>query len=237
MTAITVAAGSTFVAIQAIGERNELHEKYIESTTALDNVVEAVARYGPSKRETREKIFAPAIAYYSTVASGEVTEENVEALPEIASAKYHLAALLTKLGKSAGGQSLASATEVISLMRKQEMSPDRFPSLNASALKLAAPPEWVFVKDANLESQAMLLIFTISKATGLYQMLSQQHPEVVSFRDDLAAINEASGALQSQVPQRHSFAVQAWQQARDLLEQLAQDTPRTSISKPAWPNV
>ncbi len=229
VAAVTVAAGSTFVAMQAIEERNELQAKYSDSTAAVNKLVEAVATSGSlkgvSNAKAREEIFAPAIEYYSKVASQTPTLDNPEALPEIASAKYHLAALQTKLGMSAGVLSLGGGADAVRMMQMSNMDPDRFPSLKTSALQLTAPMDWVMVKDSGLEAQATALLFTIVNAIGVYDVLSHKHPDVIGFRDDLSAIYEASGALQSRVPTREDFAIDAWKHARTLLQGLVQERP------------
>jgi len=228
VAAITAAAGTTLVAIRMIDERNKLETQYNDSAMALDQIVHAAATTsrlkGPANIKAREEIFAPAIAYYKKIADKVSSPERPDELPEIASARFHLAALQAKTGQAASAQMLNQGVEALAMMDKAGLPPEQFPKLTP-LMGMTEPLNWILVKDAKPEDHAMVLVFMISKATGQFRALKDKHPQSIGFREDLVTVNLASAALQSQAKARVPWALTAWKEARDVLETLVRDQP------------
>ncbi len=225
--AITIAVGSTMVATRAIKRRDQLQESLAVTTKAFDDTVLAAANSsrlkGAPNAQARQEIFAPAIKGYQEIL--ESTNGDPERLDMAAAASYYLAGLQAKIGAGACVSSLGSGMEAVRKMMEAGYDIDRYPSLNESALKMTAPTDWVFVKDAKTEAHIAGLLFTFTQAIGTLQDLATKNPQATVFRNDLAGMLRISGTLQAMAPDRATFALNAWIQARDVLETLVRDEP------------
>lgn len=227
VAAILVAVGSTFVALRATKERDRLQQDFAESDKAVDGLVLAAATNsrlkGPVSADARKEIFAPAISYYQHLLS--THGQDPEHLDEAAAAAYQLAGLQAKSGAGACVSSLSAGLDNVRMMDEQGYDVSRFPSLNATALKMTTPMEWGIMKDTSMAAHAGGLLMTFQVANGLLFQLAAKHPESTVFRDDLAGLLRVSATLQSNLPPRIPFAITAWKDATAQLESLLRDQP------------
>jgi eukaryotic-like serine/threonine-protein kinase len=226
MATITLSVGSTIVALRTGRERDLAREDFARSARAFDDVVAAVASNsklkGPALEPTRKELLQPALDYYRTFVQSRAADPKM--LPERVSAQFHMAALYVKLGSKDGVSSLTQGIADLNQLKDSDLDPETFPSLQACALKVASPIDWVMVKGVD-QAYALSLVLAISRAIDTYQGLSQKYPQVVSFRDDFSALLKASAMLQAQRPERRQEALGSWLKARDALETLVRDRP------------
>jgi tetratricopeptide (TPR) repeat protein len=226
MATITLSVGSTIVALRTARERDLAREDFAKCSRAFDETVVAVASNsklkGPALEPTRKELLQPALDYYQAFVRSHAADPKM--LAERVSAQFHMAGLLVKLGSKNGVTSLTQGIADLNQLKDSDLDPETFPSLQACALKVAAPIDWVMVKGAD-QVYALTLIIAISRAINTYQALSQKYPQVVSFRDDFSALLKASAMLQSQRPERRHEALASWLKARDALETLVRDRP------------
>ncbi len=225
--AIVIAVMSALVAMWAMKQRDAFKDQAVQGTKAVNAMVDAAANSsrlkGPANAQARQEIFAPAIDYYKAI--GDELRKDPESLDRAAEAYQRSAALQAKSGKSALAFDLLSAADLFDKMMKAEYEPSRYPSLKQNALSITTPMEWAMVKDTPMAAHAFGLMQSFGMTEASLRSLADKHPTSPAFRDDLATILTYSGTLQTAVPDRHSFAMQAWVEARDLLETLAREQP------------
>lgn len=71
----------------------------------------------------------------------------------------------------------------------------------------------------------MGLVVTFTRSLGTLSELSAKYPQATVFPNDLSSLHRTSAILQRVVPERRAFALDAWIQARDLLEGLVKQEP------------
>ena len=222
-----VAVGSSIYAVQAIKERDRSREDFAQSTTAIDSVVAAAAGSaklkGPANTEARAEVLQPALNYYQAIAEKYADDEQM--LPQVASARLHLAALQARVGSPECVNSLNAGLAAVNGMIKADFPEKDFPGFQATALKIAAPMDWVQVKTNDLQSHVIGLFFAIKTAAGTYHDLATKFPKSVVFRDDLSALLKSSATLEMNIPGRGVSAARTWDEARDVLETLVRDQP------------
>jgi hypothetical protein len=226
MATITLSVGSTIVALRTLRERDLAREDFARSARAFDDVVAAVASNsklkGPALEPTRKELLQPALDYYQAFVKSHAADPKM--LPERVSAQFHMAGIYVKLGSKDGVSKLTQGLTDLSQLKDSDLDPETFPSLQACALKVASPIDWVMVKGAD-QIYALSLVVTINRAINTYQGLSQKYPQVVSFRDDYSALLKASAMLEAQRPDHRQEAIASWLKARDALETLVRDRP------------
>jgi hypothetical protein len=227
VAALLIAVGSTWVALKAVKERDQLKGDFAESSKAVDGMLAAAANTsrlkGPANAEARKEIFAPAIAYYQYVLTAR--GQDPEHLDEATAAAYHLAGLQAKSGAGACVSSLSLGMDSLRKMDELGYDISRFPSLNANALKMTTPLEWGIMKDTPMEIHAGSMLITFQVANGLLNQLAVKYPQSTVFRDDLAALLRISATLQANLPPRVPAAISAWKDAIIQLETLVRDQP------------
>ncbi len=144
---------------------------------------------------------------------------------DAAAAQYRLAALEARTGSANCVTTLTEAFETLREMRETDVPPDEFPGLTSTTLKMTSPMDWVTVKAPSMEAHAMGLLFAIQRAQGEYEFLIEKFPGEPAFRDDLASVLKLSATLQSAVPGRKGFALEAWVKASKTLETIVKDVP------------
>jgi hypothetical protein len=225
VAAILIAVGSTLVARRAVKERDQLRTDFAESDKALDAVVQAAATNvkGASNADARKQIFTPAIAHYQQVVAANI--QNPERRDVVAAAAFKMAGLQAKSGLGACTSSLATGIENVRMMDEQGYDIARFPSLYEGALKATTPLEWGIMKDISREEHAGSLLINFQVANGQLSTLARKYPQAIVFRDDLSGLLRISATLQSLIPQRVPFALNAWNEAIPILETLVRDQP------------
>jgi len=225
--AIVVAVASTLVAMRAMKQRDEFKAQAEQSDLALGQVIDAAANSsrlkGPPNATAREEIFGPAISYYQQ-AAWEI-RKNPENLDRALAAYQRSAGLQAKAGKGGLVGDLKSIAELLDAMKAAEYDVSRYPSLNQNGLKSTTPTEWVAVKDTPFNIHIIGLLQSFQMNVASLESLARKYPENPIFRDDLAAMQRISGSLQSMRAERHSYAMVAWEQARDTLETLVREQP------------
>ena len=177
---------------------------------------------GPALEPTRKELLQPALDYYRTFVQSHAADPQM--LPERVAAQFHMAGLYVKLGSKDGVAAMSQGVGDLNLLKDTDLDPETFPSLQACALKMTSPIDWVMVKGVD-QVYALSLMVALSRAIDTYQGLSQKYPQVVSFRDDFSALLKASAMLQAQLPARRQEALASWLRARDALETLVRDRP------------
>ncbi len=225
--AVTIAVGSTMVAMRVIKERDQLKERLAASDKAFNDTVLAAATSsrlkGPANAQARQEIFTPAIQGYQQIL--QTTAQNPEKLDQAAEAAFRAAGLQARLGASACVGSLQQGIEHARLMGAANYDAQRFPSLNDTALKMTTPMDWGIMKDSDRRQHATSLLFAFEQANGVLTDLAAQYPQATVFREDLAGLQRVSAILQTAVGGRTPFALSAWLNARDQLESLLRDQP------------
>jgi tetratricopeptide (TPR) repeat protein len=216
----TIAVGSTVVAMRAAEQRDRAKQDFAEASDGFDELVVAAAT---TVKPPRKELLQPAVDYYQKFVQTHATDKKL--LPEVASARFHLAALHAKLGSKEGVEAMALGLGDLDEIAKQE-APDlaTFPSLQDCALKVATPVEWFMVKDADSQ-YGTRLIFCLNRAMGTYSSLSRKYPEDVNLRNNHAAILKGWALIQGQLPGGRPKSLESWLKARDVLETLVRDQP------------
>ena len=224
----TLAAGSTYLALQAVKQRDSAQGDLDNATVALDQVLLSAANASrlkgplPAASEARKQIFTPASTYYQQFVSKH--KDDKELLPQVAKNYFYLAGIQAKMGDAACVSNLGGGIAAIDLMGTREFAPDQFPSVQ-SALKLSTPNDWATVKVSRIEMHIFSLVVTINRAVEAYTKLVAKFPNEPLFYDDLSSIHRVAATLQSQVDERKPFAIEAWTAAAGLLEKLNQLRP------------
>jgi hypothetical protein len=222
-----VAVGSSIYAVQASQQRDRARQDLAQSSSAIDAVAAAAASSaklkGPANVEARAEVLKPAIKYYQDVAEKYADDERM--LPQVASARLHLAALQAKTGSPDCVESLNQGLAAVNGMIKADFAAEDFPGFQATVLKVAAPMDWIQVKTDNLQTHAIGLFFAIKAAASTYRTLATKFPKSIVFRDDQSELLKASAMLEMNIPGRGVSAAQTWDEARDVLESLVRDEP------------
>jgi hypothetical protein len=219
----TLAVGSTIVAMRAVAERDRAKQDFAKAVRGLDATIEVVAT---NTKPVKKELLQPALDYYQQFAQSHADDKKM--LAELASARFHTAALQAKLGSKEGVAAMsAGLNNFEELTKDQTADPATFPSLQDSALKVATPVEWFMVKGAD-QGYAMQLMMGINRATTAYEGLSKKYPTSVSFRDNYSALLKGSALLQGQLPNGRERSLTSWLKARDVLETLVRDQPASA---------
>lgn len=216
----TIAVGSTVVAMRAAEQRDRAKQDFAEASDGFDELVVAAAT---TVKPPRKELLQPAVDYYEKFVQTHAADKKL--LPEVASARFHLAALHAKLGSKEGVEAMALGLGDLDEIAKQE-APDlaTFPSLQDCALKVATPVEWFMVKDADSQ-YGTRLVLCLSRAMGTYSALSRKYPDDVNLRNNHAAILKGWALIQGQLPGGRPRSLESWLKARDILETLVRDQP------------
>jgi tetratricopeptide (TPR) repeat protein len=216
----TIAVGSTVVAMRAAEQRDRAKQDLAQASDGFDDLVVAVAT---TVKPPRKELLQPAIDYYQAFIQSHAADKKM--LPELASARFHLAALQAKLGNKDGAASMAlGLADLDEFVKDEELDPATIPSLQDGALKVATPVEWFMVKDAD-RKYATGLVMTLARALSTYGTLSKKYPSDVNLRNNHAAVLKGWALIQSQMPGGSPKSLQAWLDARDVLETLVRDQP------------
>jgi len=176
-----------------------------------------------NSKPPKKEILQPAIDYYKAFSEAHAADKKM--LPEVASARFHLAALQAKLGSKDAAKTMFDGVLALDeLSADATADPNTFPSLQDSALKLTTPIEWFMVKGADRAYQ-MQLVVALNRAKGTYENLSNKHPASIPFRDNYSALLKGSALIQSQMPNGKEASLDAWLKARDILEALVREQP------------
>lgn len=217
---ITLAVGSTVVAMRAIDERDKAEADLAQLSHAYGELTAAVASIKPAKKE----VLQPVADYYQRYIQAHSGDGKVT--PELIKAKLHLAALQVKLGSKEGVTYLSAAmADLSNLAKDSDLDPLTVPSLQGCTLRVAAPIEWAMVKGAD-QAYFLGLMMAINSANGNYQSLSHRFPEVTNLRDDHSATMKVLALLNAQIsPAR---ALPLWVQAIPVNETLVKDQPQNA---------
>lgn len=222
-----VAVGSTIYAMRTIEERDRAREDFAASSSAIDQIVIATASSGKLKgsaaAEDREAILTPALNYYQEISKKYQDDEQM--LPEVASAQLHAAALQAKLGSAECIDTLNGGLRSLNQMiQTGDFDAESYPGFQDSVLRITAPTEWFTIKTENAMAHRVGLFLAIQFAQGTYRDLTKKFPESVGFRDDLTALLKSS-AMVLTVMNNPSRALDAWLEARDVLDTMVRAEP------------
>ncbi len=216
----TVAVGSTVVAMRAAEQRDRAKQDLTQASAGFDDLVVAVAT---TVKPPRKELLQPAVDYYQKYIQAHSGDKKM--LPELASARFHLAALQAKLGSKEGVAAMAQGLADLDEIAKDEnLDPAAFPSLQDCALKVATPVEWFMVKGAD-QSYGVQLVMSIARAKATYANMSKRYPSDVTLRDNHAALLKGTALIQGQMPDGRKKSLQSWLETRDVLETLVRDQP------------
>jgi tetratricopeptide (TPR) repeat protein len=226
----TLAVASTFVAKRTLEERDRVREDYLQASAALEQCIAAVATSGPLKgaaaEPARKEILEPALAYYQHYVQEHATDKK--ALAHKAAAYLHMSTIQAKLGSKESIPSLRQGIGfVIELTKEPNVDPASFPSVQASVLKLVSQGDWLAVKGVSSQEMQGLglgLLLSAQFAAPSLEDMAKNHPDVVSFRDDVAGLEKMLASIFPLVGQRDR-ALASWLKARDMLETLVRDRP------------
>ncbi len=230
IVALAVIAGaSTWVALRASEERNRAKEDFAAARLVIDQYVKTIATgnelKGSSQAAARQALYQPAIDYYQKFVQTHENDPNV--WPQMAEAYYHLAGLHAKQGSKEASGMLGKGLSYINRMKLADADPATFPSLEQCALKYTLPTEWVTLRGASaVDQRANLapLVVNFDNANLTFEELSEKHPQTVTFRDDLAAIQRIPATLFG-FAGLNDRAIKAWQRASDALATCVRDRP------------
>jgi hypothetical protein len=216
----TIAVGSTVVAMRAAEQRDRAKQDFTQASHGFDDLIVAVAT---TVKPPRKELLQPAMDYYQKFIQAHAKDRQL--LPEVASARFHLAALHAKLGSKEGVASMTlGLADLDEIAKDENLDPAAFPSLQDCALKVATPVEWFMVKDAN-NSYAAGLVMSIARAKSTYENLSKKYPSDANLRNNHAALLKGWALIQGQMPGGRNKSLESWLQARDVLETLVRDQP------------
>ena len=163
---LTLAAASTFVAVQASAARNRADQQRDEALAAFresrrvidafDTAVLTNARLKDAE-PLRVELMEPLVSYYKTFAPAHAADEGEDFLPEAAGADFRLAALQAKMGSKDSIQSMLAGLTIFGRMKRTDIAPERHPSLQDSALRLVPPLDWARIKDGTSRARCPCL--------------------------------------------------------------------------------
>jgi tetratricopeptide (TPR) repeat protein len=241
----TVAIASTLVALRASNERDRWKGDYGAAARVIDQYILTVSTNGKLKgmsmEPLRTDLYQPAFDYYQQYVTSHANKRpatKLEAIsawiradnqvtPQLADAHFHLAGLLAKRGSKDAVKELNDGLQQISFMKLDHSDPSTFPSLQQSALKYTLPTEWFTFRGesgAGAGDRLLLLVLGFNNAAAVFEELKAEHPESVSFRDDIAAVSRIPGTMFGFANQNRQ-ALSNWQKAADNLESIVRDRP------------
>jgi hypothetical protein len=216
----TIAVGSTVVAMRAADQRDRAKQDFAQASEGFDELVVAVAT---TVKPPRKELLQSAMDYYQAFIQAHAKDKQM--LPEVASARFHLAALHAKLGSKEGVASMQlGLADLDEIAKDENLDPTTFPSLQDCALKVATPVEWFMVKDADNSYQAGL-VMSIARAKTTYEKMSKKYPADANLRNNYAALLKGTALIQGQQPGGRKKSLESWLQTRDVLETLVRDQP------------
>jgi tetratricopeptide (TPR) repeat protein len=216
----TIAVGSTIVAKRASEARDRAKRDFAAASAGYDALVVAVAT---NVKPARKELLQPALDYYQKFTQSHAGDKDM--LCELATAKFHMAALHAKLGSKEGVTAMTQGLgDLYEMTKVENADPASFPSLQDSALKVTTPFEWFRVKEID-QKYALQMTVAINRATDLYTSLAKKYPQHVPFRDNQSALLKSAALLQSQLPGASGRSLESWLRARDILETLVRDQP------------
>lgn len=216
----TIAVGSTVVAMRAAEQRDRAKQDFAQASHGFDELVVGLAT---TVKPPRKDLLQSAIDYYQKFIQTHSADKKL--LSEVASARFHLAALQAKLGSKEGVASMRlGLADLDEIAKDENLDPATFPSLQDCALKVATPVEWFMVKDAD-DSYAAGLVMAISQAKSTYERLSKKYPSDANLRNNYAALLKGTALIQGQMPGGRAKSLASWLQTRDVLETLVRDQP------------
>jgi tetratricopeptide (TPR) repeat protein len=233
----TLSVASTIVAKRtlqerdrATAERDRIREDFLQASTALGQCVAAVATSAPLKgaaaEPARKAILEPVLAYYQKYAQAHDTDKS--ALAFKATAFLHMTTIQAKLGSKESIPSFQQGLQgIYQLTKDPNVDPASFPSVQTSDLKLVTQGDWLAAKGVKQEDMFKLglgLLLNAGIASTALEDMAKKHPEVVTFRDDVAGLQKALATIEALVG-RNERALADWLLARDMLETLVRDRP------------
>ncbi|MBI3840337.1 MAG: hypothetical protein HY288_20640 [Planctomycetia bacterium] len=226
----TISVASTIVAKRTLDERDRAREDLLQASAAIDQTVATAATStqlkGASAEPARKEFLEPALAFYQKYTQAHVGDKK--ALVQMAGAYFHMAAIHAKLGSKESVSSLKQGMDCITQLAKEpNADPASFPSVQASVFKLVTQGDWLAVKGVprnEMQAYGLGFLLTLQGATSTFEQMAKAHPEVVSFRDDVAALQRVTATLESLIGLNQQ-SLAAWLGARDVLETLVRDRP------------
>jgi tetratricopeptide (TPR) repeat protein len=242
----TVSVASTLVALRAANERDQLKEDYAGATRVIDQYIMTISSNnklkGTSMEALRNDLYQPAFDYYEQYVKSHpnkgpgsklenlktwVTGGDKQSMPHLADAHFHLAGLLAKRGSSDSLIEINEGLRLINAMKAENFDPSTYPSFQQSALRYTMPTEWFTFKNVSGEGARDKLVVVVMAFDGTaltYEELKKAHPDVVSFRDDIAGASRIPGTMFGFANANARSAV-AWQKAVDNLDSVVRDRP------------
>ncbi len=185
----------------------------------------------------REQLLKPYLDYYQAFIGAHTGDERY--LGEISTAHFHIAALQAKLRAKGAIASLGNGFSFLNQLKNSGADPTTLPSVQESAFQFTVPGDWNPVRDANAQSEVMVMLVTFGAANSTIDSLVAEYPQVPSFRNDQAALGRTVGTLTGTVAAampaiREQFRAQsqaAWLKTRDSLEWLVKEQPNNGDYK------
>jgi tetratricopeptide (TPR) repeat protein len=221
-----VSIASTLFAMRSVEQRDRAREDFASSSDAVNEMVLAVANSGKLKgasaAEDREVILQPVVDHYQYIIEKYEGDETM--LPQLASAQLHLASVQAKLGLPACSRTLSAGLATLSKMVKSDFSQESYPSFQDTVSRIAAPTDWMTVKDSTPAAQGVALYGSLGAGVVAYRDLSKKFPDAIVFRDDLAELLKSRALLLGFIG-RGDVALENWNEATDVLETMVRDEP------------
>jgi tetratricopeptide (TPR) repeat protein len=226
MALATISVGSTVVALRTAKERTAAKEHFSQAFDTVDRTTAALLvndKLKGSLEPVRKELLQPSLDYYQKFVQASGKDESC--LRELTSAEFHIAALQAKLGSKESVAALTRGMNFLKDLSKTPADPQTFPSLQACALKMVPPPEWLALKGASqmeIQAYGLSLFAAMGGAITTFDDLAKKNPKVIGFRDDLAALLRSSAMFNAFVGRRKQ-ALGGLLQTRDVLETLVRD--------------
>jgi tetratricopeptide (TPR) repeat protein len=225
----TLAAGSTMVALRATKARERAEADLARASAAVGELAEGIAHSEELKgfrmAKARDELLQPALAYYEGYSQAHLGDEVPH--PEVAAAQFRVAGLYAKMGSNKSIPALTAGMITIDKLRNAKVDPDTYPSLEESAMGIAAPEEWIALRGASMKEMGqhgIKLLFGLNTAIGQYAHVNREFPEAIGPREELANLFGYSGAFQARAGRRKEGLGQM-SQARGHLESLLASQP------------
>jgi tetratricopeptide (TPR) repeat protein len=222
-----VSAASTYVALEAIKERDRARTDLAEAAKTIDQYVQTISTSNELKgtrlAKARAELYKPAVDYYQQYTQKH--HDDKKALAEMADAYYHLAGIQAKTGAKEALTTLNDGMRYINLMKAENADAAKYPSLNQSAMKYTMPTEWFPQRGGGGGIAAIApLIITFDAGNETFSALMAQYPQSPIFRDDLAAMMRIPATLYG-FAGVNGRAITSWQRAVDALTPLVAEQP------------
>ena len=232
-----IAVASTFVAIRATEARKQAVDDFDKATQAVDKITMAVAAASNNELKgykmdpLRRSLLQPALDFYQGYAQAHTNDKELS--PKVPKAHFYAAGLHAKLGSMKSVESLNQGVVYLDKMKKAKIDPETYPSLQNTAMKVAAPNEWMLLKGASfsdMRPHGMRLFFAIQGAILTYKDLRKEYPQAVQPRDELSSALKYSALMQGSLG-RSQQALSTWLAVREVLETLVRDQPANADYK------